>query len=181
MARRLLESYIKLPKGIEGVDEDIKKALLERDDREFINILNSILSKLPYKYYKNCKRDEYFYCRTIFLLFHSIKIGLQAEVHSNLGRADFVISYGAQTWVIEVKVKKGQAKAQKLASEAFTQILEKNYGGGYKNPVLLGLVVDDRARIITTWMVKTGLDAEPETKQFEPQKTDNNEVPSPNP
>jgi hypothetical protein len=68
-----------------------------------------------------------------------------------IGRADFVVTYGGQTWVVEVKVSHDDKDDQKLAGEALTQIRETNYGGGYLNPVLLGLVVNDNSRSIKAW------------------------------
>jgi hypothetical protein len=44
---------------------------------------------------------------------------------------------------------------QKLAGEALTQIRETNYGG-YLNPVLFGLVVNDNARSVTAWKCEGG-------------------------
>jgi hypothetical protein len=74
-----------------------------------------------------------------------------------LGRSDFVLEFAGQTWVIEMKISHKQDidinkdKDLDLAKVAADQIKEKNYGGGYRNPVLLGLVVNDEKRAITAW------------------------------
>jgi hypothetical protein len=60
----------------------------------------------------------------------------------------------------------------KLAKKALTQIKETKYGEGYQNPVLLGLVVNDKARRVTAWEREGGLTEEPKkTSELKPLGT----------
>jgi hypothetical protein len=43
-----------------------------------------------------------------------------------------------------------------LAEAALSQIHEKGYAAPYKNPVLLGIVINDAQRTITAWRAEGG-------------------------
>jgi hypothetical protein len=73
-----------------------------------------------------------------------------------LGKSDLIVAYGGQTWVIEFKINYRKNRDQKLAEAALDQILAKNYGGAYENPVLLGLAFGYEARVVTAWAARDG-------------------------
>jgi hypothetical protein len=133
------------------IRQNVKDALISRDCISLIHQLNRLLIKIPYDYYGKTSRDEAFYCGLLFTLFYTIALELRAQEHGHLGRSDFVIKYGNQTWVIEVKISHKDSEDTDLAKAACDQIVAKDYGAGYKNPVLLGLVVNDEKRVITAW------------------------------
>jgi hypothetical protein len=161
MALRLLESYFTSPKNAEDLCNNLKIALSDRDPVNLVTELNRLLSQLPYDYFKTKSRDEYFYCNAIFTAFYAIGLDPHAEKHGNWGRADFIVKSIDQIWVIEIKVSHNN-EDKKLADEALTQIKETNYAGGYLNPVILGLVVNDKARAIKFWKCEGGLASKPE-------------------
>jgi hypothetical protein len=165
MARRLLESYFESVQIAENMCDRFITALAKRDPALFIGELNRLLSKIPYDFYGSDKRDEGFYCSNIFTLLYSINLDPFAQKHGNFGRADFVISHLGQTWVIEVKIRPEGKDEKDLANQAISQIKEKNYSGGYLNPVLLGVVIDDKARAVTWWKCEGGTSSNPELTQ----------------
>jgi hypothetical protein len=70
-------------------------------------------------------------------------------MHTNKGRADLVINYNGQVWIIELKVAyKGEDPAAK-AQEAYNQIFEKNYDKPFRSPLCLGMAIDNEQRQIT--------------------------------
>jgi hypothetical protein len=82
-------------------------------------------------------------------------------MHTNKGRADLVLSYKGQHWVIEIKVAyAGESPAAK-AEEAIRQVAEKGYSNPYPNAVCVGLAIDDGARQITEYRI---------TEQLTPQE-----------
>jgi len=70
-------------------------------------------------------------------------------MHTNLGRADLVVSHKGKTWVIEIKVAYEGESPEKKAEEAFRQIIDKNYAKPYPDAVCIGLAIDDSLRQIT--------------------------------
>ncbi|MDR0613564.1 MAG: PD-(D/E)XK nuclease domain-containing protein, partial [Dysgonamonadaceae bacterium] len=76
-----------------------------------------------------------------------------AEMHTNKGRADLVLNYKGQIWIIEIKVAcEGESPVAK-AEEACRQIFEKNYNKPYPDAICVGLAIDDNARQITEYKI----------------------------
>jgi hypothetical protein len=86
-----------------------------------------------------------------------------------------------QSWVIEVKAHRGDKDDAKLATTALNQIKETNYGGGYKNPVLLGLAVNDKARAIIAWESEGGLASKPAKSALPVESEEEGDRPGPKP
>ncbi|MDR1657309.1 MAG: ATP-binding protein [Deltaproteobacteria bacterium] len=173
MSLLLLEDYFNDSNEASEMCFGVKQALSERDPAALVAQFNLLLSKFPYDYHQK-KRDEFFYCPPILTLFFAMGLDIRAEQHGNWGRADFVVTYKAQNWIIEVKVSYNDTKDSQLAAGALTQIKEKNYGGGCQNPVLLGIVINDTTRLISTWECQGGLSAKPEVKE---EKNDDDDAP----
>jgi hypothetical protein len=97
----------------------------------------------------NIKPQEWLYRSTILAFLRGCGVVVIAEMHTNLGRADLVVSRKGKTWVIEIKVAcEGENPAQK-AEEALRQIVDKHYAKPYPNAVCIGLAIDDTVRQIT--------------------------------
>jgi hypothetical protein len=87
---------------------------------------------------------------------------VQAEMHTDKGRADLIINYRGQIFIIEIKVAyKGESAADK-AEEAYKQIFEKNYNAPYPKAICIGLAIDNEQRQITKIRVRDGLIVEHE-------------------
>ncbi|MDR2198467.1 MAG: PD-(D/E)XK nuclease domain-containing protein [Deltaproteobacteria bacterium] len=142
--------------------ESVKTALSRRDPFLLVTEINLLLASLPHQYYEKNKRNEGFYSSKIFLLFYIIGLDPLAEKSGNPGASDFVINYEEKSWVIEVKVSPNKDKSRKIANDALNQIKEKNYAGAYRDPVSLGLVIDDDTRSVTWWECRGGMGENPD-------------------
>jgi hypothetical protein len=146
---------------------DTTIALYTLSGDRLIAVLNRLLASIPYDDYKQEAEDsiiynaytfspkEWFYRATILTFFRGCGITTIAEMHTNKGRADLVLNYKGQIWIIEIKIAyKGESPAAK-AEEASRQIFEKNYNKPYSNAICVGLAIDDSARQITEYrMIK---------------------------
>jgi hypothetical protein len=146
---------------------DTINALYTMSCDKLVAALNRLLASIPYDDYRQEAEDnivynaytfsprEWFYRATILTFFRGCGIAAIAEMHTNKGRADLVLSYKGQHWVIEIKVAyAGESPAAK-AEEAIRQILEKGYSKPYPNAICVGLAIDDSVRQITEYrMVK---------------------------
>jgi hypothetical protein len=128
--------------------------------------LNRLLASIPYEDFKADAEDniiyngytfspkEWFYRAVILTFFRGCGIAVFAEMHTNRGRADLVLKYKEQIWIIELKVAYNGESAAAKAEEAYNQIFEKNYNKPYQNPICVGLAIDDEKREITDYKVK---------------------------
>ena len=163
MARRLLESYFETSNVAMDVREGFLKALSLRDPAGVVSQINALLARTPYDYFQTNPRDEYFYCFGMFTLFYAAELDPRPEDHGSFGRSDFILKHGGQNWAVEIKVSHDDGGDDSaLATAALGQIKARKYGDGLKNPVLLGLVVNDQARRISAWECEGGIAARPE-------------------
>jgi hypothetical protein len=142
---------------------DTVKALLNKNCPDLVNVLNRLLASIPYDDYKQKAEDsivyndyqfspkEWFYRAVILTFLRGCEISVVAEMHTNKGRADLVLNYKRQIWIIEIKVAcEGESPAAK-AEEAYRQIFEKNYAKPYPNAICIGMAIDDEKRQITEY------------------------------
>jgi hypothetical protein len=162
MASHLLVSYFKNPEAAVDACINLKKAIMDRNPTSFIEQINMVLSEYPYGCRQTKKRDEYFYCLGIFTFFYPSGLTVHAEKRGIFGRADFVLKCEEFTWVVEIKVSHGSVDDTELAAVALGQIKEKKYAGASLNPVLLGVVINDEARMATAWECRGGIKEKPE-------------------
>jgi hypothetical protein len=80
------------------------------------------------------------------------------------------VNCGAQSWIIEVKIIHKAADDEKLAADAIRRSKLRNYGGGRRDPVLLGLAVNDEKRAVTAWRCEGGLTAGPRAETTEDER-----------
>ncbi|MDR2691389.1 MAG: ATP-binding protein, partial [Dysgonamonadaceae bacterium] len=144
---------------------DVIIALYTLNCDKLIAVLNRLLASIPYDDYKQeaekniiynaytFSPKEWFYRATILTFFRGCGITAIAEMHTNKGRADLVLNYKGQIWIIELKVAyEGESSAVK-AEEACRQIFEKNYNKPYSGAICVGLAIDDSARQITEYKI----------------------------
>ena len=140
---------------------DLLEALMSIDYNMVVVVFNRLLASIPYddfskaaerSVYKNRYQfpaREWLYRSTILAFLRGCGVVVVAEMHTNLGRSDLVVSHKGKTWVIELKVAyTGESPAQK-AEEALRQIIDKNYAAPYPDAVCIGLAIDDSLRQIT--------------------------------
>ncbi|MDR1718564.1 MAG: ATP-binding protein [Dysgonamonadaceae bacterium] len=140
---------------------DLFYALDMKDKEQLQEVFNRLLASIPYDDYKraaerNLKDNRYrfslheWHYRSMILAFvRGCGVAAVAEMHTNLGRADLVLDYLGNVWVIEIKVAfKPEDVSAKLA-EAKAQIIDGNYTAPYPNATAIAMVIDDTKREIT--------------------------------
>jgi hypothetical protein len=140
---------------------DLLKGLRTINPNLVIGALNRLLASIPYDDFTKAAEQsisdndydmtpqEWLYRSNILSFLRGCGIVVIAEMHTNKGRADIVVSHKGQTWVIEIKVAFAGQSAEKKAEEAFRQIIDKNYAKPYPNAISLSLGIDNEARQIT--------------------------------
>jgi hypothetical protein len=144
---------------------DTINALYTLNCEKLMSALNRLLASIPYEDYRQAAEDniiynaytfspkEWFYRATVLTFFRGCGLVAIAEMHTNKGRADLVLNYKRQIWIIEIKVAcKGESPAAK-AEEAYRQIFEKNYAKPYPNAICIGMAIDDEKRQITEYQM----------------------------
>jgi hypothetical protein len=142
-------------------------AALQHDNHElFVGSLNTLLASIPYDDFSKAAEQnvvihgykfpaqEWLYRSNIFSFLQGCGVVVAAEMHTNRGRPDLVISWQGKTWVIEIKVAYGSESAEAKADEALRQIEEKNYAKPFPDAVCLGVGIADAERQITAFRVK---------------------------
>jgi hypothetical protein len=138
-------------------------ALISSDIKRLVDVFNSLLTSIPYDDFTNAGKQsvliqnfkfpvqEWLYRSTILAFLRGCGIVVAAEMHTNLGRADLVVSHKGKTWVIEIKVAYAGESPEKKAGEALRQIIDKNYAAPYPDAICVGLAIDDSLRQITNY------------------------------
>ena len=128
--------------------------------------LNTLLASIPYDDFANAGKQsilfnnykfstgEWLYRSTIFAFLRGSGVVVNAEMHTNKGRADLVVSHKGNTWVIEIKLAYEGENPAKKAEDALQQIIDKNYAKPYPNALCLGLAINDSLRQITDVAIK---------------------------
>jgi hypothetical protein len=145
---------------------DLLKGLMSVDYNKIVAVFNRLLASIPYDDFSNAAKQnvnisgytfpaqEWLYRSTILAFLRGCGVVVVAEMHTNLGRADLVVTHKGKTWVIEIKVAyEGESPTQK-AEEALRQIVDMNYTKPYPDAICIGLAIDDSVRQITDVKIK---------------------------
>jgi hypothetical protein len=163
---KLLTQNIFTENAYDSFQNAVFDALENRDIEKLIQVFNRLLASIPYDDYTQAIQQsmmftdfkfplqEWLYRTAILSLLHGCGVMVIAESHTNLGRADLIVSYCDVTWVIEIKVDYEGNSPAKKAEEALKQIDDNNYAKPYVQPVCVGLAIDDAVRQITDWRMK---------------------------
>jgi hypothetical protein len=123
--------------------------------------LNGLLASIPYDDFANAgkqhvmlndytfRAQEWLYRSTILAFFRGCGVVTVGEMHTNLGRADLVVSHRGNTYVIELKVAYKPEDVPSRLTEAVTQMTANSYAAPYPGATSLALVIDDTKRQIT--------------------------------
>ena len=126
--------------------------LVDNDFDGFTNRLRSLLAGIPHQWYDQGNLDQYeaHYLSVLYAYFRSVGVDLCVEDSSSRGRADMVVFEGGQVFVLEFKMAKNAAAANRMLDEAIEQMRERGYGEKYRargGPVhLVGVVFGSRER-----------------------------------
>ncbi|MDR1793713.1 MAG: PD-(D/E)XK nuclease domain-containing protein, partial [Bacteroidales bacterium] len=157
---RLLTSNIVGNENYGNYSSNIRKHLLNKNKDGFKDVLNMLLSKIPYDDYTKAAQQviqnedykfpaqEWLYRSTILSFLQGCGVVVEAELHTFKGRPDLVISYRDSTFIIEIKVAFKTDNVEAKLTEAATQIREKEYIKPYPNAICLAMVIDDTQRQI---------------------------------
>ena len=140
---------------------DLFAGLITKNKDKVIAAFNRLLASIPYDDFTAAanqsisnndyimKPQEWLYRSSILSFLQGCGVVVAAEMHTNKGRPDLVISYRGNIWVIEIKIAEEGESVEKKAEEAYRQIIEKNYATPYPNAFCIGLAIDDTQRQIT--------------------------------
>ena len=140
---------------------DLLNGLIRMDYNQITSVFNRLLASIPYDDFSAAAKQsidinrygfpaqEWLYRSTILAFLRGCGVVVVAEMHTNSGRADLVVTHKGKTWIMEIKVAyEGESPAEK-AEEALRQIIDKNYAKPYPNAFCIGLAIDDSQRQIT--------------------------------
>ena len=148
-----------------NLQNHLLSAFIKNNPELLITTLNNLLSSIPYDDFASAgqmnimvndypfQAQEWLYRSTILAFMRGCGVVTVAEMHTNLGRADFVISHRGNTYVIELKVAYQPKDIPAKLAEAIEQMKTKNYLAPYPNATGLAIVIDDTKRQITDTMV----------------------------
>jgi len=135
--------------------------LADKEKDTVVAAFNRLLASIPYDDYTSAaaqsisnnkyemQPQEWLYRVSILSFLQGCGVVVSAEMHTNKGRPDLVVSHQNVIWVIEIKVAYEGESAAKKAEEAYRQIIEKNYATPYPGAICVGLGIDDTKRQIT--------------------------------
>jgi hypothetical protein len=136
-------------------------AMEEKNRAGLVEVINALLASIPYDDFAGAGRlsikfnhleiqvQEWLYRSTILAFFRGCGVVVIGDIHTNLGRADLVISHRGKTYVIELKVAYQSKDVPAKLAEALEQMTQKNYLVPYPGATGLALVIDDTKRQIT--------------------------------
>ena len=140
---------------------DLFSALLFENAKKLVEVFNHLLASIPYDDYVQAANQninhngykfsaqEWLYRSNILSFLQGCGVVVFAEMHTNLGRADLVVSHKGKTWVIELKVAYEGESPKKKVEDAMQQIKDKNYATPYPNAICIAMAIDNTVRQIT--------------------------------
>jgi len=143
---------------------DLLRGLSSSDYENIKSVFNRLLASIPYDDFSKAAKDsisdnnynftvnEWHYRSMILAFLRGSGVVVIAEMHTNLGRPDLVISHKGKTWIIELKVAYQGENPKKKLDEAMTQIKDKNYTKPFPEAIGIGMVIEDEKRQITEVM-----------------------------
>ncbi|MDR2563849.1 MAG: ATP-binding protein [Prevotellaceae bacterium] len=161
MSALLAQNILPAENTFGNLQQYMLTAMEEKDANGIRKILNALLASIPYDDYAGAVRQsvaldptdiqvrEWLYRSTILAFLRGCGVATVAEMHTNLGRPDLVISFIGNTFVIELKVAYQPKDVPAKLTEAIEQMESKNYLAPYPDCVGIAMVIDDTKRQIT--------------------------------
>ena len=161
MSALLAQNILPVENSFGNLQQLMLFAMEDKDKNELVEVLNALLASIPYDDFAGAGRmnikfnrlklpvQEWLYRSTVLAFFRGCGVVVVAEMHTNLGRADLVISHRSNTCVIELKVAYRSEDVPVKLAEAVEQMRLKNYLAPYPGATGLALVIDDTKRQIT--------------------------------
>jgi hypothetical protein len=143
----LKDSTALIPTCNEKTLSAVKSSLEHNDLATFFEILQSVLSSLPY----DMKITESYFHSHIHLILKILDFKILSEQETNIGRIDSVVETEKYLFIMEFKISN--------ATIALQQILEKKYYQPFlttkKRIMLVGVALDTNSRNITGWDIQS--------------------------
>jgi hypothetical protein len=161
----LLSQNIVTEKAYNYYQNILLAAIISKNAEDCIEVINSLLSCIPYVDFTNAAKQkvkltgnkitvqEWLYRSCIISFLRGCGVVTFAEVQSNIGRSDIILTHKGNIWVIEIKVAFDGQNPDKKAKEAIKQIKDNNYAKPYPGAICLGVAIDDTKRQITDWRI----------------------------
>jgi len=140
---------------------DLLIGLMNNNHEKIIGALNRLLASNPYDDFAGAARQsisyndydfdaqEWLYRSTILAFLRGCGVVVVAEMHTNKGRSDLVVTHKGRTYVIELKVARQGENAEKIVREALRQVIENHYAEPFPSATILCLCIDNEVRQIT--------------------------------
>ena len=123
------------------------EALKKQSFDDFFELLKGFIANIPYDLRMS---GEKYYQNIFYLVFTSVGLKLNAEVHTNRGRIDAVIE--GKDWILIFELK-----MDKSAQEALDQIKERGYAEQYmpqkKSIYLIGVNFNSTEHNVDAYLV----------------------------
>jgi len=141
----------------------LKRALFEGNSKLVIDIIDRLLSSIPYDDYTAAAKQglahtgldlsiqEWLYRSNILAFLRGCNVLAFGELHGSKGRSDLQIMHKGIPLVIEIKVAYNDDCEAKAAA-ALKQINDNQYADPYKNARKLGIAIDDKTRQVGEWV-----------------------------
>jgi hypothetical protein len=146
--------------SFENLNSLVLAALMRDNFDNLVKHLNSLLASIPYDDFTQAANQnieingyrfpaqEWLYRSTLLAFFRGCGIATVAEMHTNLGRPDLVLTHRGRTYIIELKVAYKEEDVQIKLDEALQQLSDKNYTQPFPNATGIAIVIDDTKRQI---------------------------------
>ncbi len=108
---------------------DLRSSLAANDFAGFAATLKAWLASIPYQWHAtgDLARYEAWYASLLHMVFRAIGVDVRGEAATSHGRADMVVSLGAQVFILEFKMADSADDAQTALEAAFTQMRARGY------------------------------------------------------
>jgi hypothetical protein len=140
------------------IKNDFKLLLRKSSYAEAFFRINSALKAIPHfdsTIAKRNKSGQWYYRGPVIAFLYATGMFIIPEFPSTLGRSDILFLYDRKAYVIELKTASGERNSQKKLVEAWKQMDGKKYGERFPDPVLVGIVVDEKQRLMTHMCIGT--------------------------
>ena len=160
MSALLAQNILPADNSFGNLQTGLLTALIKNSVSTLTSTLNALLASIPYDDFAGAGKlnimvndypfqtQEWLYRSTIIAFFRGCGVVVLAEMHTNLGRADLVITHRGNTYVVELKVAYKSADVPVKLAEAVEQMRLKNYLAPYPGARGVALVIDDTKRQI---------------------------------
>ncbi len=131
----LLGELDQLENDVKVLGRQLCEQLKAHDFEGFGRQLHSYLSGIPYHWHRGGElaRREAWYASLLYACLQTLEVDLRTEDVSSEGRADLVLLYGRQVFVLELKVATTDAEVESKVDEAMEQMRARGYADKYRN------------------------------------------------